>query len=87
MERDRLSVDIHGRYEGGGVCQNCQDNTEGVNCERCALGYYRPFDKHVNETGACLKCECDGERSTGNCAQSTGQCECKKEFTGLTCDK
>ncbi len=87
VEKSRLSIDIYGRYEGGGVCQNCRDNTEGVNCERCAIGYYRPFGKHVNETETCLKCECDGERSTGNCAQSTGQCECKKEFTGLTCDK
>ncbi len=23
------SLDIHGNYEGGGVCQNCRDNTEG----------------------------------------------------------
>ena len=24
VERQRLSIDIHGNYEGGGVCQNCQ---------------------------------------------------------------
>ena len=24
VEKQRLSIDIHGNYEGGGVCQNCQ---------------------------------------------------------------
>jgi laminin alpha 3/5 len=24
VERKKLSIDIHGNYEGGGVCQNCQ---------------------------------------------------------------
>ncbi|KAK2550366.1 Laminin-like protein epi-1 [Acropora cervicornis] len=31
------SLDIHGNYSGGGVCQNCQDNTEGINCEKCKM--------------------------------------------------
>lgn len=25
----------------GGVCDNCQDHTEGKNCERCQLHYFR----------------------------------------------
>lgn len=25
----------------GGVCDNCRDHTEGKNCERCQLHYFR----------------------------------------------
>lgn len=27
VERQRRSIDIHGVFEGGGVCQNCQVRT------------------------------------------------------------
>lgn len=87
VEAEKLSIDIHGKYEGGGVCKNCMHNTEGVNCEKCALGYYRPFDRPINATDSCIKCECNSERSTGNCAQYTGQCECKPQFAGRLCDE
>ena len=29
----RQSMDIHGRYEGGGVCEQCRDFTDGINCQ------------------------------------------------------
>ena len=38
------SMDLHGNYEGGGVCQECKDNTEGNNCERCKPGFFRPHE-------------------------------------------
>lgn len=71
MDREHRSLDIHGHYEGGGVCQNCRDNTEGINCDRCKPGYYRPFGKNLNETDVCYRkficvrslCTC---RCTGN---------------------
>ena len=34
-----------------------------------------------------IECECDNKYSTGNCAQTTGQCECKPQYAGKTCDK
>ncbi|XP_008487172.2 laminin subunit alpha-like, partial [Diaphorina citri] len=34
VDEKRLSVDIQGNYEGGGVCQECRDNTEGINCHQ-----------------------------------------------------
>ena len=37
-----LSLDIHGKYRGGGVCISCRDNTAGINCQTCVAGYYRP---------------------------------------------
>lgn len=53
VDERRESLDIHGNYEGGGVCQNCQDNTEGINCNRCKPKYYRPAGKYWNETDVC----------------------------------
>ena len=55
VDRNRTSLDIHGRYEGGGVCQNCRDNTEGTNCDRCQGGFFRPYGKFRNETDACQR--------------------------------
>lgn len=49
----KLSLDIHGNYEGGGVCLNCQDNTDGINCDKCANGYYRPYGKKPSDFDAC----------------------------------
>lgn len=53
VDRQQLSVDIHGNYEGGGVCQKCQHNTEGINCNKCQSKYYRPYGKNWNDTDVC----------------------------------
>lgn len=49
------SLDIHGRYEGGGVCQECRDNTEGINCNKCRPTFYRPYERHWNDTDVCQR--------------------------------
>ena len=49
----RRSLDINGNYEGGGVCVNCQDNTIGINCERCKPGYYNPAGVPKTSPDAC----------------------------------
>ncbi|XP_074042767.1 laminin subunit alpha [Leptinotarsa decemlineata] len=87
IDKNHLSLDIHGKFEGGGVCQNCQHNTEGINCNKCKPNYFRPYEKHWNETDACQHCQCDVFYSTGNCAEGSGRCECKKEYTPPNCDK
>lgn len=81
-----LSLDIHGNYEGGGVCQECQHNTEGINCNKCRSRYYRPSHKQWNETDVCHRCNCDFAYSTGNCAEGIGRCECKPAFQPPDCD-
>ena len=86
IDAKKLSIDIHGNYEGGGVCQSCQHNTEGINCEKCKRGFYRPFDVPIDTEDACRPCECNNQYSTGNCAESTGQCECKPQYTGKNCE-
>lgn len=36
------SLNVYGEYIGGGVCINCASHTEGINCETCIDGYFRP---------------------------------------------
>ncbi|XP_031783644.1 laminin subunit alpha [Nasonia vitripennis] len=86
IDDKHLSLDIHGNYEGGGVCQNCKHNTEGINCNHCKPKFYRPQNKPLNATDVCQPCQCDYIYSTGNCYDLTGQCECKKEYTAPNCD-
>ncbi|CAG9771124.1 unnamed protein product [Ceutorhynchus assimilis] len=86
VDAKKLSLDINGKYEGGGVCQNCRHNTEGINCNKCKAGFYRPYSRHWNETDVCQRCQCDYFFATGNCAEGSGRCECRKEFTPPNCD-
>ncbi|XP_077867614.1 laminin subunit alpha-5-like, partial [Saccoglossus kowalevskii] len=83
----KLSLDIHGNYEGGGVCQRCQHNTQGINCEECKAGYYRPRGVPLDSPEVCQPCDCNFFYSTGSCSAETGQCECRPEYAGLNCDE
>ncbi|XP_071119471.1 laminin subunit alpha-like [Haliotis cracherodii] len=87
VDRLRQSIDIHGSYEGGGVCQNCRDNTMGNNCEQCTPGFFRPYGVPRNETNACRACQCDLRVSTGECEEGSGRCLCRTEYTGELCDR
>uniref|UniRef100_A0A0P4VVW3 Laminin subunit alpha n=1 Tax=Scylla olivacea TaxID=85551 RepID=A0A0P4VVW3_SCYOL len=82
-----LSLDIYGNFEGGGVCQNCRHNTAGINCDQCQAGYFRPYDKELNDTDVCQPCDCNFFYSTGNCAEGTGECECRPAFLPPYCDQ
>ncbi|XP_075991137.1 laminin subunit alpha isoform X2 [Anticarsia gemmatalis] len=86
IDRQRLSLDIYGQYEGGGVCKNCQHNTEGINCNKCKPTFYRPYGKTWNEIDVCQPCNCNLHYSTGNCEEETGRCECRVEFNPPNCD-
>lgn len=73
-----------------GVCQNCQNNTRGVQCELCAEGYYRRQDATLGElilTTSCLPCECQMKGSTGTCDAQTGSCICREGFQGKRCEE
>ena len=86
VDEQNLAIDIFGEYEGGGVCQNCQHNTKGINCNECIDGYYRPYGKLLNDTDVCQPCDCNKFYSTGNCEEGSGQCECRPEFLPPYCD-
>ncbi|XP_071807655.1 laminin subunit alpha-2-like isoform X1 [Asterias amurensis] len=97
------SLDIHGNYEGGGVCVNCRDNTDGVNCEMCLDGTYRPLGIEPNDPQPCVSCDCStiGTRRDPSlrllvCAKdeskmyeglNPGDCFCKTGYAGQRCDQ
>lgn len=87
ISRKNLSKNIYGKYEGGGVCQNCQHNTTGINCDKCRDGFYRPKNRSLDAIDVCHQCECDLNFSTGNCFDETGQCECRRNFQPPDCDR
>ncbi|XP_055595374.1 laminin subunit alpha-1 [Uranotaenia lowii] len=87
VDEQGLSVNIRGKLSGGGVCQNCTKHTTGINCERCLEGWYRPLDRLPDAKEPCLKCDCDGVGSTGECDPLGGDCVCREGFVGERCDE
>ncbi|XP_039265221.2 laminin subunit alpha-5-like isoform X2 [Styela clava] len=83
----RQSLDLDGNYEGGGVCKNCLHNTAGINCEKCADGFYRPANVDPRHPEGCRPCDCDSAFTVGTCEPVTGRCYCKPKYAGDRCDK
>ncbi|KRZ88222.1 Laminin-like protein epi-1 [Trichinella sp. T8] len=86
VDMKKQSLDIHGKYEGGGVCKHCQHNTEGINCDKCKFGYFRPPGRPLHAMDVCIPCQCDSPFFDGNCAPDTGKCFCKDRFQEPNCD-
>ena len=54
-EELKLSMDIHGNFEGGGVCKDCDHNTHGVNCEKCKPFFYKQEGLDISDPNACQR--------------------------------
>nr|XP_013006500.1 laminin subunit alpha-2 isoform X4 [Cavia porcellus] len=97
VARRNLSLNIHGKYIGGGVCINCSQNTAGINCETCTDGYFRPKGVSPNYPSPCQPCYCDPVGSLSKvCVKdekharrglAPGSCHCKAGFGGVSCDR
>ncbi|XP_041973348.1 laminin subunit beta-1 [Aricia agestis] len=82
----------------GGVCDNCQHNTMGVNCERCKPTFYKDPSLDIQSPDICRPCDCDPEGTTDTevlCDdeddiannKTAGRCLCKLYVDGARCDK
>ncbi|XP_028925322.1 laminin subunit beta-3 [Ornithorhynchus anatinus] len=72
----------------GGVCDHCRDHTEGTNCDRCQLYYFRNRRPGASVEEFCIPCECDPDGAVLGvpCDPLSGQCVCKKNVHGERCD-
>lgn len=80
----------------GGVCDNCQHNTQGQHCEECMTFFYREPREDIQSPYVCKPCNCDpiGSLDEGICDSvydpengiEAGACHCKANVKGRRCD-
>uniref|UniRef100_A0AC35UH10 Laminin subunit beta-1 n=1 Tax=Rhabditophanes sp. KR3021 TaxID=114890 RepID=A0AC35UH10_9BILA len=86
------------QYTSGGVCDSCQHNTFGKNCEQCVPFYYKDKNVPMNDPRVCRPCLCNKEGSLNNgiCESEedpernlvAGRCYCKENIdSSSNCDK
>uniref|UniRef100_A0A6A7G3W6 Laminin subunit beta-1-like isoform X5 n=4 Tax=Hirondellea gigas TaxID=1518452 RepID=A0A6A7G3W6_9CRUS len=81
----------------GGVCQECEHNTQGRNCQECIPYYYQEPERDLRDPAICQACNCDlqGSLNDGICESHTnelqgllaGRCHCKQNMEGLKCER
>lgn len=92
---DAALYEATGRISGG-VCDGCQHNTMGPNCEQCKPFFYRDPLRDIQDPEVCRPCDCDphGSLDGGICDSITssenslvaGSCHCKTNVEGRRCD-
>ncbi|XP_015510641.1 laminin subunit beta-1-like isoform X1 [Neodiprion pinetum] len=93
---DEAVFERSGRVSGG-VCDDCQHNTRGQNCEQCKPFFYHESSRDMTDAEACQPCDCDpsGSLDDGICDSRTdelsgdesGRCHCKANVEGRRCDR
>ncbi|XP_064631916.1 laminin subunit beta-1-like isoform X2 [Lineus longissimus] len=92
---DPAIYEATGRVSGG-VCDQCQDNTMGRNCQECRPFFYQDPNLDIRHPQICKPCNCDpaGSENRGECDSKTdpdlnlvaGRCICKRHVDGQRCD-
>uniref|UniRef100_A0A673TE79 Usherin n=1 Tax=Suricata suricatta TaxID=37032 RepID=A0A673TE79_SURSU len=75
---------------GGGVCDDCEHNTTGRNCELCKDYFFRHVGADTSAMDVCKPCGCDkvGTRNSDLlCEKIGGQCNCKRHVSGRQCSQ
>ncbi|KAJ8400311.1 hypothetical protein AAFF_G00396940 [Aldrovandia affinis] len=75
---------------GGGVCDHCQHNTTGRNCELCQSLFFREADTDLGAGDVCVTCGCHEEGTVNgslDCHPIGGQCRCKRRVSGRQCNQ
>ncbi|NXH46571.1 LAMA1 protein, partial [Dicaeum eximium] len=87
----KRSMDIHGQFIGGGVCLNCTQHTTGINCEKCADGYFRPhtvrFRKYHSNVLPIACSDFFFPSTFAIAGTRPGQCQCREGYVGEKCDR
>uniref|UniRef100_A0A914VZS4 Laminin EGF-like domain-containing protein n=1 Tax=Plectus sambesii TaxID=2011161 RepID=A0A914VZS4_9BILA len=93
---DRAVYEASG-FVSGGVCDDCQHNTQGKNCEECKPYFYKDPQRDITDPYVCLPCQCDksGSLNDGICEGEedaerglvAGKCYCKPNVDGPRCDR
>ncbi|KYO40876.1 hypothetical protein Y1Q_0004213 [Alligator mississippiensis] len=70
---------------GPGVCDQCQNWTQGPRCERCRPGSFGD----AMGAGGCRECRCHGHGrpELGHCHATTGACFCAPPTEGPHCER
>ncbi|KAM6218940.1 basement membrane-specific heparan sulfate proteoglycan core protein [Rhynchocyon petersi] len=78
--------------DGHPTCDSCSVGHSGRHCERCAPGYYgnpsqgQPCQRD-GQIPEPIGCSCDPQGSISSQCNAAGQCQCKAQVEGLSCNQ